>query len=130
LGQGIELTRRTLLSSLAVFRRIACQNVNPDKNQTFSTVRLSRDRVLWKTRNFYNLLQKALAWRETRAYIASSRRPDGLSRGPRNGPEAILSALSWVFLVFFGSPKKLHERRLTGKRRGAYTPRLTQTGRA
>ena len=55
--------------------------------------------VLWKTRNFRNLNQKPLADGKGRAYIASSRRPLGLDRGPRNGPEAKLVG---SFLKVFG----------------------------
>ena len=50
--------------------------------------------------------------------------------GPAMGLRQVCRLFSGCFLAFCGLPKKLHERRLTGKRRGAYTPRLTQTRRA
>jgi hypothetical protein len=91
------------------------------RNREFSPVRLVRDWVLWKTRNFRNLGQKALAWREVGAYIASSRRPDGLFRGPRNGPEVNLSVLSWVFFGLLRIAEKTSRKTVDGKTaRGLY----------
>jgi len=49
--------------------------------------------------------------------------------GPAMGPRKPLSSLLWAFQSSCGSLKKVQKRRLTGNRRGAYTPRLTQTGR-
>lgn len=92
--------------------------------------RLAHERVLWKTPDFRFLNQKALASGVWQAYIASSRRPDGLFRGPRNGPEAKSSALFPGFFVVLEALKKVRKRVLTGKQAGAYTPRLIANGAA
>lgn len=116
-GQGVTLRglcRTALKASDTRMQTRVCRPKDSESREPGSA-RLVREGVLWKTPDFRFFNEKPLAPREARAYIATSRRPDGLDRGPRNGPEADFVGSFLRFSACFGVLKKSSKKAVDGK---------------
>ena len=100
------------------------------RNQVESGALLVSERVLWKTRRLSIFNQKPLARRIGGAYIASSRRPQLVVCGPRDGPEAATVALFWKLFGLLRGAEKSSRKAVDGKEDWVLYPALSQTGPA